>query len=806
MESFETAANMELSTNLSQIVFQEIPNSYVSNVALTCCYTLTAAIQPNPRDWVGIFKVGWSTTKDYHTFVWVEPSLDLIGLEPVRKQVLFTAYYLPKDDSVFYQFCYVDSNGQVRGASTPFCFKTPGEQSTGCSLENDLLVIITQEKVEQREREKEELVMELGQLKEQNETLRSALKEQQQEIDHLKLSNEELYQADGNTENARKHEELTQNTKLMDDSHRGQEEQVEKGEREKEELTMELGQLKEQNETLTCALKEQQQEIDHLKESKKELVQLVSKLEKQQENTREHEELAQNFKSLDESQRGQESLTPIHETYLGNLVSKHVTASLTPICEKYERALIKIKQLKKEREVLRGKVEVQSVEIAQLSPRLKESERESHRLKAHIQLLQVDLQSSKKEKKCSALKEQQQEESKEELVQLVSKLEQQQQNTREHEELAQNAKSMDESQRGQESLTPIHETYLVNIVSKHVTASLTTICEKYEQALIKIKQLKKEREELKGKIEVQSVEIAPLSPRLKESEQESHKLKDHIQLLQVDLQSSEKEKEKLSAALHRVCGVTHDLQDLKTGNKALRRSLSEQEQQPQQMVDSDWKEQYQALLGQLEEAQTLLHKELQASNNTRKRAEQAERELEELKECMESTAMTSDRTKQKSSKLEVQLSELNKIIEEKENMAEIAKVEKEELSRENQDLKRDIERLRKEFDDVQAAPVPMQHPNPYGSSTDPTPNKEQQQEALADSLHSWNPYETPGTATNLEEELSLECRHCHESFPGITQDELELHEHSHRVCPFCMLICDGMEQALYEDHVYSHEV
>ncbi|XP_038831322.1 calcium-binding and coiled-coil domain-containing protein 2-like isoform X6 [Salvelinus namaycush] len=621
MESFETAANMELSTNFSQVVFQEIPNSYVSNVALTCCYTLTAAIQPNPRDWVGIFKVGWSTTKDYHTFVWVEPSLDLIGLETVRKQVLFTvagywrslehavihvvihvdpehpkyaqmgdisAYYLPKDDSAFYQFCYVDSNGQVRGASTPFCFKTPGEQSTDCSLENDLLVIITQEKVEQREREKEELVMELGQLKEQNETLRNALKEQQQEIDHLKLSNEELYQADGNTENkqenARKHEELTQNTKLMDDSHRGQEEQVGKSEREKEELTMELGQLKEQNETLTCALKELQQEIDHLKESKKELVQLVSKLERQQQNTREHEELAKNAKSLDESQRGQESLT--------------------------------------------------------------------------------------------------------------------------------------------------------------------TICEKYERALITIKQLKKEREELKGKIEVQSVEIAQLSPRLKESEQESHKLKDHIQLLQVDLQSSEKEK--LSAALHRVCGVTHDLQDLKTENKALRRSLSEQEQQPLQMVDSDWKEQYQALLGQLEEAQTQLHKELQASNNTRKRAEQAERELEELKECMESTAMTSDQTKQERSKLEMQLSELNEIIEEKENMAEIAKVEKEELSRENQDLKRDIERLRKEFDDVQAAPVPMQYPNPYGSSTDPTPNKEQQQEA--DSLHFGNPYETPGTATNLEEE------------------------------------------------------
>ncbi|XP_045065739.1 calcium-binding and coiled-coil domain-containing protein 2-like isoform X4 [Coregonus clupeaformis] len=666
MESLETAAKMELSTNFSQVLFQEIPNSYASNVALTCCYTLTAAIQPNPRDWVGIFKVGWSTTKDYHTFVWVEPSLDLIGQEPVRKQVFFTAYYLPKDNAEFYQFCYVDSNGQVRGASTPFCFKTPGEQSTDCSLENDLLVITTQEMVEQREREKEELVMELGQLKEQNDTLRSALKEQQQEIDHLKLSKEELYQADGNMEkqqqNARKHEELTQNAKPMDDSHRGQEEQVEQSEREKEELTMELGQLKEQNETLTCALKDQQQEVDRLKESTEKLVQLVSKLEQQQQNTREHEELTQNAKSMDESQRGQKSLTPIHEKYLGNLVSKHVTASLTPICEKYERALIKIKQLKKEREELRGKVEVQSVEMAQLSP------------------------------------------------------------------------------------------------------------------------------------------------RLKESEQESHRLKDHIQLLQVDLQSSEKEKEKLSAALHRGCGVTHDLEDLKTENKALRRSLSEQEQQPLQMVDSDLKVQYQALLGQLQEARTQLRKELQASNNTRKRAEQAERELKEVKECMESTAMTSDQMKQKSSKLEMQLSELHGIIEEKENMAEIAKVEKEELSRENQDLKRDIERLRKEFDDVQAAQVPMQHPNPYGSSMYPTPTQEQQQDALDDSLHFGNPYETPGTAINLEEELSLECRHCHESFPGITQDELELHEQSHRVCPFCTLICDGMAQALYEDHVYSHEV
>ncbi|XP_055771079.1 calcium-binding and coiled-coil domain-containing protein 2-like [Salvelinus fontinalis] len=638
MESVESAANMELSTTFSQVVFQEIPHSYAPNIAVTCCYTLTAAIQQNPRDWVGIFKVGWSTTKDYYTFVWIEPSLNLIKQDANRKQVLFNAYYLPKDDAEFYQFCYIDSNGQVRGASTPFCFKTSGEQSTDGSLENDLLVITTQEKVEQREREKEEMVMELGQLKEQNEILRGVLKEQQQEIDCLK----ELYKADGNLEKqqqkSKEHEQLTQKAKSMEDSHKGQEEQVVQSERKIEELAMELGQLKEQNETLTRALKEQQQEVDRLKESKEELAQVVSKLEQQQQNAREHEELTQNDKSMNESHTGQESLTPI--------------------CEKYERALTKIKQLKKEREELKGKVEVQSVEIAQL----------------------------------------------------------------------------------------------------------------------------------------------------RDSEQESYRLKDNIQLLQVDLQSSEKEKAKLSVELRKLRGLTHDLEDLKTENKALHRSLSEQGLQPQQeMVDSDLKVQYQALLGQLQEARTQLHQELQASNNTRRRAEQAEGELVKVNECTNLMVMRSTQAEQKSSKLEMQLLEFHRVIEEKESMAEIAKVEKEELYRENQDLKRNVERLRKEFADIQAAPVSMQHPNPYGSSTDPTPTEEQQQDTLAASLHFGNPYETPGPATNAEE-LSLTCRHCHERFPGITPNELELHEDSHRVCPFCTLICDGMEQTKYEEHVYSHEV
>jgi len=57
---------------------------------------------------------------------------------------VLSEYYLPKDEIEFYQFCYVDSGGQVRGASTPFCFRNPAEQSGESSTDEDLLVIITQ--------------------------------------------------------------------------------------------------------------------------------------------------------------------------------------------------------------------------------------------------------------------------------------------------------------------------------------------------------------------------------------------------------------------------------------------------------------------------------------------------------------------------------------------------------------------------------------------------------------------------------------------------------------------------------------
>lgn len=48
---------------------------------------------------------------------------------------MFSAYYLPKDDE-YYQFCYVDQDGVIRGASIPFQFRPENEE--------DILVVTPQ--------------------------------------------------------------------------------------------------------------------------------------------------------------------------------------------------------------------------------------------------------------------------------------------------------------------------------------------------------------------------------------------------------------------------------------------------------------------------------------------------------------------------------------------------------------------------------------------------------------------------------------------------------------------------------------
>ncbi|XP_076154472.1 calcium-binding and coiled-coil domain-containing protein 2 [Alosa pseudoharengus] len=326
-------------TTYSQVVFIDVPRSYPPNTSVTCCYTLAAGLQPNPRDWIGIFKVGWNTTQNYHTFLWVEPCLDRLGPDPVRRQVVFTDYYLPKDDGD-YQFCYVDSNGQVRGASTPFCFENPQDHALYTSLENDILVITTQEQTEQMEKEREELRRELEQIKEDKQTLRNELDEKLKEIHSLNLTIEEMKNSKstdtklpgGESTNVPM-EQSCQELDAVSDFKQSQESLVESSVDDKYgKAVQKLNRLKQQRKELMATVEEQQTQITQLNSKVKEMEQDLSRLQDNvqllqvdlQSSQKENEKLVAETQQVEALRRELEGLRKENESLNASL------SALTP--------------------------------------------------------------------------------------------------------------------------------------------------------------------------------------------------------------------------------------------------------------------------------------------------------------------------------------------------------------------------------------------------------------------------------------------------------------------------------------------
>ncbi|KAI2658492.1 Calcium-binding and coiled-coil domain-containing protein 2 [Labeo rohita] len=523
----ETVPVIMETSSFSQVVFNDVPPSYPPNIAVTCRYTLTGALQPSSRDWIGIYKVGWNSTQKYYTYVWVDPPLGHVGPEPLVQQVVFKEGYLPKDDGEFYQFCYVDSFGHVKGASTPFCFQNPAETSLGSSLEKDLLVITTQEQAEKLEKEKEDFVKEIEALKEANAYLKSELDEKLHEIHRLRSSMEDMNPKDK-----------------------------------------------------------------------------------------------------------PESPLPDVQSY---------TSTEEP---------------------------------------------------------------------------------------------------------------------------------------------LTCLQEKYQRAVQKIQLLKKERTELQQELGLKDEEILGLNTLLKEAEQNYNKVQDQVKLLQVDVQSSRKDYEKLHAEIQEL-RMKRALEDRRAENKSLQTSILEQEAQRKE----ENKVQIQALLAQLAEARGLLRK-LQRCQQTCRNSKQ---ELKEVKRKLEEMALKQAED-ENTNQVQAQLQQAQDKIYE---MAETSRSE-----RENLELQAELNKLRRTLFDYQVASVAamsdqLSNPqSPAASQEQPYPLDPHLYESIDHT-----------TANPAGRELETRvCQHCHEGFPGVTEDELAEHEQSHKVCPLCTLICDDMGQQEFEDHVYSHEI
>uniref|UniRef100_A0A3B3CHY3 Tax1 (human T-cell leukemia virus type I) binding protein 1a n=1 Tax=Oryzias melastigma TaxID=30732 RepID=A0A3B3CHY3_ORYME len=163
-------------SNFAHVIFQNVGKSFLPQAPLECRYTLTPYITPHPKDWVGIFKVGWSTARDYYTFLWSPMPENYQPGSTVHRTVVFQGYYVPKSDGEFYQFCYVTHTGDIRGASTPFQFRpaTPTEELltvTEDDSNSDILV-----RVEEAQQERRDLLKAMRLLQEEKQQLQEEQK------------------------------------------------------------------------------------------------------------------------------------------------------------------------------------------------------------------------------------------------------------------------------------------------------------------------------------------------------------------------------------------------------------------------------------------------------------------------------------------------------------------------------------------------------------------------------------------------------------------------------------------------------
>ena len=120
--------SLPLESEFSAVIFHNVSECYPPDRDIECCYTIKSSIKPNSLDWIGLFEVGWQSSREHYTYEW-SPMPSIQDGEQGRRRVVFRLRYLPKADGAFYQFCYVTHAGDVRGASVPFQMKTkPIEQ------------------------------------------------------------------------------------------------------------------------------------------------------------------------------------------------------------------------------------------------------------------------------------------------------------------------------------------------------------------------------------------------------------------------------------------------------------------------------------------------------------------------------------------------------------------------------------------------------------------------------------------------------------------------------------------------------
>lgn len=180
-----------------RVEFRNVGCTYFPQSRVDCHYTLSSQHSWVSSDWIGLFKVGWTSIKDYETFVWALAPVDYQAGKEVNCCVYFQASYLPKPSSQAYEFVYVDTKGEVCSRSSKFTFCAPRPLEDLVTLEDEshgeeegtgmLLVIpraeLLQSRLQECLQERAELLREQEEAKKQREIEREDYKKEKKEWD-----------------------------------------------------------------------------------------------------------------------------------------------------------------------------------------------------------------------------------------------------------------------------------------------------------------------------------------------------------------------------------------------------------------------------------------------------------------------------------------------------------------------------------------------------------------------------------------------------------------------------------------------
>ncbi|XP_062401534.1 calcium-binding and coiled-coil domain-containing protein 1-like [Sardina pilchardus] len=304
--------------NIRKVHFRNVGKSYFPQTRVECHYKLTSDHTWDGHDWIGLFKMGWSTVKEYYTYVWALVPEGYIERRDTDCCVQFQTSYLPKPGADLYQFVYVDARGEVCGVSPPFLFATPGALDELVTLENersgeegageDLLMVVPKaqilqghleecqrelqelklaveesgkEKEQERERcdqDRQELTRERDEMKDEISELMEGLKHQREELEQIELKLKDAQSSQQNmsaelldllkerTEQQQQIRELADDNSVLTQQKKQAEAELERTKERVKKLTMQRKDEEEEKKTLKDESQAAQSEIRQLRE------------------------------------------------------------------------------------------------------------------------------------------------------------------------------------------------------------------------------------------------------------------------------------------------------------------------------------------------------------------------------------------------------------------------------------------------------------------------------------------------------------------------------------------------------------